>query len=327
MHYADTETPAITRRKLRGHWAYYEAGGGRITDRDEIDRLNSIGLPPAYDHAWFAPDPDSHILAIGLDARGRRQYRYHPDFVARRDARKFGHCAAFGRALRKIRERVERDLAKRSLTAERAIASVIRLLDSGRIRVGNDSYAKENGSFGATTLRRRHAKLHGNRLCLRFRAKSGKQCTLNITDRRLIRFVKQVQELPGQNLFQYRGEDGVFHAIHSSDVNAYIRETMGEDFTAKDFRTWRASVLAFEYLVEAGEGPRLKGMLEHVAEHLCNTPAIARKSYIHPALVELARTGKGRKLPEKLPRATRWLSPAERGFLAFLEPRKRRNVQ
>ncbi|MBO9498063.1 MAG: DNA topoisomerase IB [Novosphingobium sp.] len=327
MHYADTETPAITRRKLRGHWAYYQADGERITDRAEIDRLNAIGLPPAYENAWFAPDANSHILAIGFDARGRRQYRYNPAFVARRDARKFDHCAAFGRDLPKIRARVEHDLARRNLTAERAIASVVRLLDSGRIRVGNESYTKENGSFGATTLRRRHARLQGNRLCLKFKAKSGKQCLLTVTDRRLIRFVRQMQELPGQRLFQYRDAGGEFHPIRSSEVNAYIHETMGEEYTAKDFRTWRASVLAFEYLMEAGDGPRLKGMLAHVAEHLCNTPAIARKSYIHPALIELAKTGKGRKLPAKLPRATRWLSPGERGFLAFIQPRKHRSLQ
>jgi DNA topoisomerase-1 len=327
MHYAHTDTPAITRRQLRGHWAYYEAAGDRITDRDEIDRLNAIGLPPAYRDAWFAPDGDSHILAIGFDARGRRQYRYHPDFVARRDARKFGNCAAFGHDLPKLRARVDKDLARRSLSAERAIASVVRLLDTGRIRIGNESYTKENGSFGATTLRRKHAKLRGKTLCLQFKAKSGKQCLLNVTDRRLIRFVKQVQELPGQNLFQYQDGEGAFHPIHSSEVNAYIHQTMGEDYTAKDFRTWRASVLAFEYLMQAEEGPRLKGMLAHVSEHLCNTPAIARKSYVHPILVELARTGKGRKLPAKLPRATRWLSPGERGFLAFLETRKHRSLQ
>lgn len=323
MHYAHTDTPAITRRKLRGHWAYYDADGGRVTNRDEIDRLNAIGLPPAYEDAWFAPDPDSHILAIGFDARGRKQYRYHPDFTARRGKRKFENCAAFGRDLPKIRARVEKDLAKRSLTSDRAVASIVRLLDSGRIRVGNESYTRENGSFGATTLRHRHARLSGNRLCLRFKAKSGKQCTLNVTDRGLVRFVRAMQDLPGQNLFQYEGEDGEFHPIHSSDVNAYIHETMGDDYTAKDFRTWRASVLAFEYLMEKDEGPRLKGMLAHVAEHLGNTPAIARKSYVHPALVELARTGKGRKLPAKLPRPARWLTPGERGFLSFIEPKRR----
>lgn len=319
MHYADIESPAITRRKLRGRWVYFDAKGDRIEDRDEIDRLNGIGLPPAYDDAWFSNDPEAHILATGIDARGRKQYWYHPDFTARRNARKFGSCAAFGRNLPKIRERVERDLAKRKLTEERAIASIVRLLDSGKIRVGNDAYAKENGSFGATTLRRRHAKLDGNRLCLRFKAKSGKDCTLNVTDRGLIRFVKQVQDLPGQRLFQYLDEDGEFHPIRSSDVNAYIHETMGEEYTAKDFRTWAASVLAFEWLLEAEPGAKLKGMLAHVAEHLGNTPAIARKSYVHPALVELARTGKGRKLPARLPRATRWLSAGERGFLAYLE--------
>ena len=316
LHFAHTDRPGITRRLIRGKWGYFDPDGERITDRDEIDRLNAAGLPPAYTDAWFSPDPRAHIQALGADAKGRRQYRYHPDFRAHRESRKFDSCAEFGRLLPLVRKRVEQDLAKRGLSPERAVASVVKLLDSGRIRVGNESYTKENGSFGATTLRRRHARLQGNRLCLKFKAKSGKQCLLTVTDRRLIRFVRQMQELPGQRLFQYRDAGGEFHPIRSSEVNAYIHETMGEEYTAKDFRTWRASVLAFEYLMEAGDGPRLKGMLAHVAEHLCNTPAIARKSYIHPALIELAKTGKGRKLPAKLPRATRWLSPGERGFRA-----------
>ncbi len=319
MRYADLEVPAITRRKFRGRWAYFTPDGARIDNAEEIARLDATGLPPAYTDTWFAADPDAHILATGIDARGRKQYIYHPDYVEQRNARKFDGCAGFGHLLPRIRARVEKDLAKRKLTQERAIASIVRLLDSGRIRVGNESYARSNRSFGATTLRHRHAHIKGNRLSLCFRAKSGKECTLNVTDRGLIRFVKQMQDLSGQHLFQYRGEDGAFHPVSSTDVNAYIHENMGTDYSAKDFRTWTASVLAFEWLRHAPEKVALREMLAHVAEHLGNTPAVARKSYIHPALVEMARSGERDMLPQRLPRRTRWLTPCERGLIDFLE--------
>lgn len=321
LHFVDTEEPGIARRQLRGHWAYFSADGQRIVEREEIDRLNAIGLPPAYTDAWFSPDSRAHILATGIDAVGRKQYRYHPEFVAERDSQKFESCAAFGADLPRLRARVEQDLARRGLSAERAIASIVRLLDSGRIRVGNEQYVQANGSFGATTLRMRHARLGSDRLTLRFRAKSGKLCTFSVSDRGLVRFVKQMQDLPGQHLFQYLGEGGEPVPISSSDVNAYIRETMGGDFTAKHFRTWAASALAFEWLVEShrrgGKGT-LRDMLAHVAEHLGNTPAIARKSYIHPALIACARSGEGLDLGAGLPRRTRWLSRYERGLAAFL---------
>lgn len=322
LHFVDSEDPGIARRRLRGHWAYFSTDGQRIVDRDAIDRLNAIGLPPAYTDAWFSTDPRAHILATGIDAAGRKQYRYHPEFVAERDSRKFESCAAFAADLPRIRARVEKDLARRGLSAERAIASIVRLLDSGRIRVGNEQYVQANGSFGATTLRMRHARLGGDRLTLRFRAKSGKLCTFSVSDRGLVRFVKQMQDLPGQHLFQYLSEDGEPVPISSSDVNTYIRETMGGDFTAKHFRTWAASALAFEWLAESqrrgGKGT-LRNMLAHVSEHLGNTPAIARKSYIHPALIDRARSGEGPDLGAGLPRRTRWLSRYERGLAAFLE--------
>lgn len=321
MHYADSDSLSITRRRVRTYWAYFTADGNRITEREEIDRLNAIGMPPAYEDVRYAGSANAHLQAIGLDARGRRQYRYHPDFTARRNSRKFDGCAGFGHLLPKIRERVERDLAKSGLTAERAIASILRLLDGGRIRVGNESYAQENGSFGATTLRRRHAKLEGNRLALRFKAKSGKQCALTVTDRGLVRFVKQMQDLPGQHLFQYKDEQGEFRPVTSSDVNAYIHETMGAEYTAKDFRTWAASVLAFEWLLADDGTGSLKAMLAHVAEHLGNTPAIARKSYIHPLLLEIAKSGRRTRLPARLPRAAKWLTREELGLVALLEKR------
>jgi DNA topoisomerase-1 len=318
LHFAHTDRPGITRRLIRGHWGYFDVDGNRITDRDEIDRLNAVGLPPAYTDAWFSPDPHAHIHALGTDAKGRRQYRYHPDFRAQRESRKFEGCAQFGRSLPLIRKRVEQDLAKRSLIPERAVASIVRLLDSGRIRVGNEEYARANHSFGATTLLTRHAKLASNRLTLRFKAKSGKQCTLSVTDRGLIRFVRQVQDLPGQHLFQYLDGDGNPHPISSSEVNEYIRDATHGEFTAKNFRTWAASALAFEWLVENGGGS-LREMLAHVAEHLGNTPAVARKSYVHPALIELAKSGAREAVSGNLPRHTRWLTRYERGLLEFLD--------
>lgn len=317
--FADLDTPGIIRRRLRGHWAYFDPNGDRITDRDEIDRLNKIALPPAYSDTWFSPNPNAHVLATGVDDRGRKQYRYHPAFVAGRDALKFERCAEFGRALPRIRQRVEADLAARALTEQRAIASVVRLLDSGRIRVGNECYARSNRSFGATTLLQRHAQVNGQRLTLRFRAKSGKICTLNVTDRGLARFVKRVQDLPGQHLFQYIGEDGEVWPVNSSDVNQYIRQTMDADFSAKDFRTWAASVLAFEWLLARTDGMKLTDLLSFVATHLGNTPAIARKAYIHPALVEMAGTKPADMPAFSLPRRTRWLSREERGLIAYLD--------
>jgi DNA topoisomerase-1 len=318
LHFADIDAPGIARRLLRGHWAYFRPDGKRITDRDEIDRLNAIALPPAYTDAWFAADPRAHILATGIDARGRKQYRYHPGFREDRDSRKFANCAEFGRRLARLRERVEQDLAKRSLSAERAVASIVKLLDCSHIRVGNEAYAQANGSFGATTLRGRHVRLERDRLTLCFKAKSGKTCRISVRDRGLVRFVKQVQDLPGQHLFQYLDHEGQPHPVSSTEVNAYIREATGGEFTAKDFRTWAASVLAFECLARE-KCCGLGAMLEHVADGLGNTPAIARKSYIHPALIELARSGEGREDLGKLPRATRWLSPHERGLIQFLD--------
>ena len=317
--FADLDSPGISRRRVRGRWAYIDAEGQRITDRDELDRLQRIGLPPAYADAWFSPRPDAHILAVGVDDRGRRQYRYHPDYIADRDGRKFERCAEFGLALPRIRKRVETDLATRGLSEQRALACVVRLLDSGRIRIGNEHYARSNRSFGATTLLQRHATLRGDRLTLQFRAKSGKLCTFCVTDRGLARFIKRMQDLPGQHLFQYVGEDGAAWPISSSDVNRYIRETTDADFSAKDFRTWTASALAFEWLHGRTAGMTCTDLFSFVAEHLGNTPAIARKSYIHPALVDMAKAKDWAKATLSLPRRTRWLSRYERGLLAFLE--------
>lgn len=319
-NFSDCEASGITRKKLTRGWGYYDADGERITDRDEIDRLNAIGLPPAYRDAWFCPDPAGHIQAIGWDDKGRKQYRYHPDFREAQETAKYDRCAAFGHALSKLRAQVERDLAKRALSRDRAVAAVVRLLDLGRVRVGNEGYARVNKSFGATTLRKRHAKLTGTSLKLQYKAKSGKLRVLTITDRSLASFVRKCQDLPGQHLFRWVDSDGETHPVTSSDVNAYIREAMGDDFTAKHFRTWGASVLAFTSLAEAEHDISLKTMLGPVVDALGNTPAIARKSYVHPLLIDLVKDGQSTfRETLRLPRTAKHLSRHERGLIALLE--------
>lgn len=320
LHYAQSDQPGITRKNLASGWAYFAANGKRITNAKEVERLNAIALPPAYEQAWFSSSPDAHILATGIDARGRKQYRYHPQFRERKEAEKYRGCVAFGEQLPALRKRVAKDLRVRKPSAERAIAAVIRLLDSAHARVGNEAYARENGSFGATTLLDRHAKTSGATLRLRYKAKSGREREVKLNDASLARVVRQMQDLPGQRLFQYLDDDGHPNPVGSEDVNAYIRETMGDDFTAKDFRTWGASVVAFEAMAEAEQGLRLKELTQIVADKLGNTPAIARKSYIHPRMIDIAQTSQERwKARLKLPRATRWLSAMERGLLRELK--------
>ena len=323
-HSSDSD-PGITRKKMGRAWAYFDAAGERITDRAEIDRLNAIGLPPAYVDAWFCPDPDGHIQATGKDARGRKQYRYHPDYRARQDASKYEGLREFGLALPKIRRRVEADLKRRKLGRDTVLAAVVRLLDQEHIRVGNEEYVRENASFGATTLRGRHIRSKGGKMRMRFRGKSGKIHEATITDASLKRIVKQCQDLPGQMLFQYINGGGEPQAVDSADVNAYIREATGGDFTAKHFRTWGASAIAFDQLLKAGENRiSLKTVIEPVAEALGNTAAMSRKSYVHSALIDALKDRPRDPLRGmKRPRARRRLSSAETGLLKFLSKRKR----
>jgi DNA topoisomerase-1 len=319
--YVDDSLPGITRKRRGRYWQYFDAKGYRITDRAEIDRLNSIALPPAYRDAWFCPSPHGHIQAIGYDDKGRKQYRYHLDFRSQRDSAKYDRCAAFGRGLPLLRAKVEADLLGKDLSYETVVAAVVRLLDVGHIRVGNQMYAKVNKSFGATTLRNRHAKIGGAKLKLSFKGKSGQMQTLTITDRSLARLAKKCQDLPGQQLFQFLDGEGEPRPVTSTDVNNYIREAMGDDFTAKHFRTWGASVIAFEQLCSGRGGKvNLKNVLEPVAAALGNTPAISRKSYVHPALIESLKGGSDDPLGGlQCPRRTKYLSSAERGLIAFLE--------
>ncbi len=317
--HVDDGLPGITRERAGEGWRYRDAKGKIIRDAHEIARLNAIALPPAYEDAWFCPAANGHILATGYDARGRKQYRYHPDFRLARDADKYDRCAAFGHALPLLRAQLESDLARRSLCQERVVGAVVRLLDLAALRVGNEQYVAANKSFGATTLRQRHARLTGQTLRLSYRAKGGTQKEVAISDRSLTTLVRRLQDLPGQKLFQYQ-EDGGVCAVASEDVNAYIRDAMGDEFSAKHFRTWSASVEAFAFLYDAPEPPVLKAVLEHVAGHLGNTPAIARKAYVHPAMIAAAQDrGDFAAAAGALPRAAKYLSRYERGFLTYLE--------
>jgi len=321
LHYSDDGSPGISRKRQGRYWQYLDAKGGRISDRDEIDRLNAIGMPPAYEKCWFCPSPNGHIQAIGYDARGRRQYRYHPDFRARKDSQKYEKMAAFGDALPKLRKKVAEDIKVRGIKCDTVVAAVVRLIDATHMRIGNEEYAKENKSFGATTLRNRHARVKGGSLRLSYSGKHGvkRECVVN--DKNLARIARRTQDLPGQHLFECLDEEGEPRPITSSDVNAYIKEAMGDEFTAKDFRTWGASVIAFEHMSDnAGEsGLNLKSVIAPVAEALGNTPAISRKSYVHPALVEAALAAgviRPRKGP---PRGAKYMSAAERGLIIFLK--------
>ena len=321
LKHSNDSQPGITRKKARIGWAYFSPDGSRITEREEIERLNAIGLPPAYEDAWFCPDPNGHIQATGRDAKGRKQYRYHDEFRARQDKNKYSGALEFGAALPKIRRKVAADLRKRALGRDTVLAAIVRLLDTQYLRVGNAQYAKDNNSLGATTLRSRHVQRKGNRLKMRFKGKHGIVQEVPITDAYLKRIVSRCQELPGQNLFQYVDEEGNACPITSADVNDYIREASGGDFTAKNFRTWGASVIAFEQMLESEESRKisLKTVLEPVAEALGNTPAISRKSYVHPKLIEAARERPRDPLNGmERPRARKWLTSAEVGLLDFL---------
>src|SRR3954465_9760316 len=320
LRYVDDQVPGITRKRRGRFWQYFKPDGSRITDREEIDRLNAIGMPPAYERVWLCPWADGHLQGFGFDAKGRKQDRYHPGFRAEQEARKYERLAAFGRALPKLRKKVEEDLEGKPTAVDTVLAAVVRLIDETRMRVGNEEYARDNKSFGATTLRNRHARVERGRLKISYAGKHGVRRTVTLTDRNLVRVARRTQDLPGQHLFEYETEEGVC-PVTSGDVNAYIKAAMGEDFTAKDFRTWGASAIAFEAMLDklkAHGSVKLKSVIEPVAEALGNTPAISRKSYVHPALIEAAKDA-GAIGERKLPRPSKYLTSAERGLIEFLE--------
>ena len=292
LTYVTDEDPGIRREKSRLGFDYYRPGGRPVKDEATIDRIRKLAIPPAYQDVWICPDPRGHIQATGRDARGRKQYRYHPEWRAARDETKYARMAAFGRALPGIRAKVDADLRRHGLPRDKVIAAVVRLLELTLIRVGNDEYARSNKHFGLTTLRNRHARLHGAEVEFAFKGKSGVEHRTGVHDRRLARIIKSCQHLPGQRLFQYLDETGDRRAIGSADVNAYLHAVSGEAFTAKDFRTWAGTLAAAKALAmqptpanerEAKHAVAL--CVKATAGLLGNTPAVCRSAYIHPAVL------------------------------------------
>ena len=321
LRYSDPDGPGFTRRKRGTHWTYYDPEGARVSDEAITARLNALGVPPAYERVWFSPHDNGHLQAIGYDAKGRRQYRYHSAFREKREGAKYSKCVDFGEALPDIRARVEADLALRGLPRDKVVAAIVRLLDRGHVRVGNEGYARDNDSYGATTLLTEHSDVKGATVRLSYRGKSGKDQNVRLNDAALAKIVRRCQDLEGQALFQYLGDDGEPRRIGSGDVNAYIQDAMGDEFSAKHFRTWGASVIALKAIRDFPDGDiSLKLMLQPVADALGNTPAISRKSYVHPLLIAAVREGRaGEVAALKLPRATKWLSGEERLLIAMLK--------
>ena len=299
--YVHEDDPGITRVKAATGFDYFDPNGRPVTDAKTLDRIRALAIPPAYADVWIAKSPRGHIQATGRDERGRKQYRYHELWSAARAQTKFARMAAFGRALPSLRDRVDHDLQKRGLPREKVVATVVRLLETTLIRVGNDEYAKENKSFGLTTLRARHLRLHGSEVEFEFKGKSGVQHRCAVHDRRLARVIKSIQELPGQRLFQYVDHDGVRHAVESHDINDYLREVTGEHFTAKDFRTWAGTLAAAKALsmypapqTEREAKKTVTLCVKATAGLLGNTPAVCRSAYIHP---EVLRAFVDQRLP------------------------------
>jgi DNA topoisomerase IB len=323
--YVNDELPGIARRRRGKGFSYHDADGTPVRDIETLARIRALAIPPAYADVWICADPRGHLQATGRDARRRKQYRYHADWRALRDAGKFTRLLAFGAALPRIRRRVRTDLARPGLPREKVLALLVRLLDETLIRVGNDRYARDNRSFGLTTLRSRHVRAERGRLRFAFRGKSGQERDIALDDRRLARIVRRLQQLPGQRLFQYLDDDGTRQPVDSGMVNDYLREASGGEFTAKDFRTWGGTVRAIEVMAavplpNTGGERALAGTIaagvKDVAATLGNTPAVCRASYIHPAVFESWRDGSlhhaiapGTRLgPRQLERrALRWL--------------------
>jgi DNA topoisomerase-1 len=335
LRYTSDDSPGITRRRRGKSFLYLAPDGKPLRDRAALERIRRLVIPPAWEKVWITPQANGHIQATGRDARGRKQYRYHERWREQRDENKYGHMMAFARVLPKIRRRVRRDLARPGLSREKVLATIVRLLETTLIRVGNDSYARENHSYGLTTLRNHHVKVHGAGIEFTFRGKSGKFHHIHVEDPKVARIVARCQDLPGQDLFGYRDEASQVHALGSHDVNDYLRAITGENYTAKDFRTWIGTVLAalafheLEVVTSPTQAKRNVGMvIQSVAKMLGNTPAICRKCYVHPeiigsylagATVDVVTQRIGEDLAQSLPR----LAPVEAAVLALLQKRLR----
>ncbi len=332
------ERQGISRRRAGDGFTFHDPSGARIEDEESISRISSLAIPPAWVEVWISPSPRGHVQATGRDARGRKQYRYHARWREVRDADKYGRLIDFAHVLPRIRRRVDRDMRRRGMPREKVLAVVLRLLEMTLIRIGNEEYAKHNKSFGLTTLRNRHASFRGARVSFTFRGKSGRDHTVGIRNQKLANVIKRCEELPGQRLFQYRGEDGELRPVDSDDVNAYLRDVSGQDFTAKDFRTWAGTVLAAKALQEyeqfdseAQAKKNVVAAIEVVARRLGNTRSVCRKCYVHPAIVDSYMEGEMLEMlqlraEDQLTGSLRRLKPEEAAVLALLQQRLKREA-
>lgn len=330
VYVSDTE-PGLTRRRAGKGFSYQDVQGRTVKDKEVLDRIRALAIPPAYTDVWICPDPDGHIQATGRDARGRKQYRYHPRFREVRDSTKYERMLDFAAALPALRARVDEDMRLRGMPREKVLATVVHLLETTMIRVGNADYVRQNKSHGLTTLNDRHVKIEGAQVRFRFKGKSGKEWNLGIRDRRVARIVKASQDLPGQHLFQYLDDDGERRTVTSGDVNAYLREISGTDITAKDFRTWTGTVLAALTLAEyekadsaAAAKRNVREAIEQVSARLGNTPTICRKCYVHPQVIDSYLSDDlaleiGEEIAGELDGPA--LRPEERRVLEFLKQR------
>jgi DNA topoisomerase I len=336
--YVSDEEPGIRRRRSSKGFSFRNPDGTPVKDKETLARIKSLAIPPAYTDVWICADPKGHIQATGRDDRGRKQYRYHPRWREVRDSTKYERMLDFGKALPAIRERISADMGKRGLPREKVLATVVHLLENTLIRVGNTTYSKENKSFGLTTLQDRHVEVDGGKMRFQFKGKSGKVWNLQVKDRRIARIVKSCQDVPGQHLFQYLDDEGQRHGVTSQDVNDYLREISGQDFSAKDFRTWAGTVLAAIALTEfesfdtkAAAKRNLRDAIERVSSRLGNTPAICRKCYIHPQVLDCYLEGDlvnqlKDQIEEDLRTDLDALKPEEAAVMAFLHRRLTRDA-
>ncbi len=333
LRYVSDQSPGIKREKRGTGFRYLSVNGKAVADAPTLGRIKRLAIPPAWSEVWICPEANGHIQATGRDQRRRKQYRYHPDWRAVRDESKYERMIAFGRALPRIRREVNQHLRERGLGRNKVLAAMVRLLETTLIRIGNEEYAKANRSFGLSTMRDRHVSIERSTLHFEFRGKSGKNHEIDLKDPRLAEIVRRTQDLPGQDLFQYLDDQGQTQRVTSDDVNAYLREIAGSEFSAKDFRTWAGTVLAavalrqFErFDTKAQAKKNLVAAIENVAERLGNTPAVCRKCYVHPVIldsyldgvtVETLQQKAEKTLRSDLPK----LTPQEAAVLAFLQQR------
>jgi DNA topoisomerase I len=330
LTYACVDQPGIERRRSGKGFSYRHPKTGAISDGSVLSRIRSLAVPPAWRSVWICSDPNGHIQAFGYDERGRKQYIYHPKFREAREDIKFEHMLTFAEVLPRLRKRVAADLARCGLGRAKVLATVVQLLETTMIRVGNDSYAKENGSYGLTTLRQSHAAVESGELKLHFKGKGGKLWRLGIRDRRVIKIVKSCQELPGQHLFQYVDSDGRPQTVTSSDVNAYLKEAAGTAITAKDFRTWAGTLLAAKALIQFEIADDMGRAVQLAAARLDNTPATCRKCYVHPEVINAYLDGgllRGieKHIDQQLRSELDSMWPEEAAVLAFLRERVERD--